>query len=512
MTSPPLRLSDPDRELLDLVSEAISVNPFTERRGHLDAAMASQSAVAGEGVAALDAAVTAVRHCVERLEATQSACPANYRGQDVERVRAGLLFNLFHSLIGRFDDHIEAQLGAGREPLAVPFAGECLDRLSSYGFAREEALRAFAAFFQLRRAFHFLRTGLVGRGAAMQRLRARLWNNVFTHNFLRYERLLWTRLEDFSLLLLGETGVGKGAAAAAVGRSGYIPFDERAGRFAESFTETFVAVNLSQFSESLIESEIFGHRKGSFTGAVADHAGLLTRCQSNGAIFLDEIGDLATPVQIKLLRVLQERVFAPVGSHDERRFTGRVIAATNRPLSALREGGRFRDDFFYRLCSDIVEVPTLRERLSEEPAEFDELLGHILKRICGDREEALVAEVGRTLCADVPDGYGWPGNVRELEQAVRAVLLNGRYIPLSSAAAEAADEDVAGMAREIATGALDARGLLAGYCRLLHARSGNYGDVARRTGLDRRTVRKYVASVPAARKRAVPRRAESGAT
>ena len=490
--NPKLRLSDPDRALLDLVSEAIAVNPFTDRRTQLDAQIAGLSGGEGQRAADLESAIAAVRGCIARLEAGGAANPISYQGCDAERVRNGRLFNLFHACRDAFDAHIAAQAAAGREPQPVPFAGAYLDRMMACGFDREDTLRAFAAFFQLRRAFHFLQGGLVGRGAAMQRLRARLWNNVFTHDFLRYERLLWTRLEDFSLLLLGETGVGKGAAAAAVGRSGFIPFDPRAGRFAQSFTETFVAVTLSQFSETLIESELFGHRKGAFTGAVADHPGLLARCHANGAIFLDEIGDLSAPVQIKLLRVLQERVFTPVGSHDERRFTGRVIAATNRPLADLRGGGHFRDDFFYRLCSDIVEVPALRERLREEPAEFGELLRHILKRICGDGGEALATGVGRELHASVPPEYNWPGNVRELEQAVRSILLNGRYAPQAHAAAADADEAGTDLARDLAAGTLDARALLAGYCRLLYARSGNYGEVARRTGLDRRTVRKNV--------------------
>ena len=127
-------------------------------------------------------------------------------------------------------------------------------------------------------------------------------------------------------MLLGETGTGKGTAAAAIGRSGYIPFDERQGRFAESFMRGFIALNLSQFPETLIESELFGHRKGAFTGAVEAHQGVLARCSPYGAIFLDEIGDVPVPVQIKLLQVLQERTFCPVGSHE----AGAVSRARHR--------------------------------------------------------------------------------------------------------------------------------------------------------------------------------------
>jgi DNA-binding NtrC family response regulator len=485
------RLSDADRTFLGLVAQATAANPFTEQRARLDAQLLGK---AYDERQAWDPepSVDAVHARVGQLVDAGAANLSSYRAGDRDLVRIGALYHLFHAYRDALDAHIEAQLAAGRDPLPVAFAGDCLARMAAFGLEREDALRAFASFFQLRRAFYFIHGSLVGRGRSMQRLRAQLWNNVFTHDFLRYERILWNRLEDFSTLLLGETGTGKGAAAAAIGRSAFIPFDPRSGRFAHSFTETFLSVNLSQFPESLIESELFGHRKGAFTGAVSDHIGLLARCQPTGTIFLDEIGDLAAPVQLKLLRVLQERTFCPVGSHEERRFAGRVVAATNRPLTELRGSGRFRDDFFYRLCSDVIQVPAWRQRLREEPAEFTEMLGHILKRISGDAGAALACEVERALRASVPPGYGWPGNVRELEQAVRSVLLNGQYAPHPAAAMPRDGDDAAELARDLASGTMTAQGLLARYCRLLHARSGNYGAVARLTGLDRRTVRKHV--------------------
>jgi transcriptional regulator with PAS, ATPase and Fis domain len=296
-------------------------------------------------------------------------------------------------------------------------------------------------------------------------------------------------MEDFSTLLLGETGTGKGTAAAAIGRSGYIPFDTRRGCFTESFTRSFVALNLAQFPETLIESELFGHRKGAFTGAVESHEGVLARCSPHGAIFLDEIGDVSVPIQIKLLQVLQERTFSPVGSHESVRFRGRVIAATNRPLETLRREKLFREDFFYRLCSDVIEVPPLRQRLQEDPAELRRLIAHVLAATADDRTGELVELVGKAIRRDVGADYAWPGNVRELEQAVRRILLTGGYQPATPVSRKKAR--VAWL-EQAEAGRLDADAVLAGYCRQLYDELGSYEQVAARTGLDRRTVRKYI--------------------
>jgi transcriptional regulator with PAS, ATPase and Fis domain len=323
----------------------------------------------------------------------------------------------------------------------------------------------------------------------MREFRRRLWQNVFTREVRLYERYLWDRMEDFSTLLLGETGTGKGTAAAAIGRSGYIPFDERQGRFAESFMRGRIALNLSQFPETLIESELFGHRKGAFTGAVEAHEGVLARCSPHGAIFLDEIGDVSVPVQIKLLQVLQERTFCPVGSHEPVRFRGRVIAATNRRLETLRASNLFREDFFYRLCSDVIEVPPLRDRLQQEPKELRQLLQHVLSGMIGEPSRELLLKVEAAIQQAVGAGYAWPGNVRELEQAVRRILLTGAYTGSAHPASAGLREQlVAG----IEIGTLDADALLAGYCKLLYEREENYEAVARRTNLDRRTVKRYL--------------------
>jgi len=125
------------------------------------------------------------------------------------------------------------------------FAADVLSQMRHRGISAPDAVRFFSIFYQLRRAFYFIVRSLIGESACMREFRRHLWQNVFTQEVQRYERYLWNRMEDFSTLLLGETGTGKGTAAAAIGRSGYIPFDEKLGRFAESFMRSFVSLNLS---------------------------------------------------------------------------------------------------------------------------------------------------------------------------------------------------------------------------------------------------------------------------
>jgi transcriptional regulator with AAA-type ATPase domain len=481
-------LSTSDREFFQWVDRAAFTNPFSPQRLEFDYRIANKSfRDEAERVEYLRSAVSSR---VEKLASQGLADLRRYGGEERGLMRNVFLFEAYHNFFERLDDLIVAQTRAGDAPVRVANADECLGLLGRRGFPADDARRFFGIFFQLRRAYYFIIQGLLGESACMKEFRRRLWDNVFTHDIRWYDRYLWSRMEDFSTLLLGETGTGKGTAAAAIGRSGFIPFDERKGCFVESFTRGFVSLNLSQYPETLIESELFGHRKGAFTGAVEAHEGVFARCSPNGAIFLDEIGDVSTPVQIKLLQVLQERTFSPVGSHEKQRFRGRVIAATNQPVDLLRDRKVFRDDFFYRLCSDVLTVPPLRQRLQESSAELEFLVRHLVARMTDAPAPELVALVMEVLGGSVGAHYAWPGNVRELEQAVRRILVTGRY-----------EGDTRGIApdlrsrllAELDRGSLDADALLASYCTLLHQRHCTIEEVARRTNLDRRTVKRYLA-------------------
>src|SRR3989454_6542405 len=479
---PQARLAAADREFFAALADVVFGNPFTPQRAELILRLVPGASL-GDLTRDREALPRVVAPRLQRLQ-------DQHLGDEEQRlVEAARWYVCYHRAVPQIDALIERQAQQVGASLAVPFADEVIAELLHSGLPEERALRIFAFFFQLRRAFYFIERSLAGECESMRGLREALWNNVFTHDMRGYEVGLWNRMEDFSTLLLGETGTGKGSAAAAIGRSEFIPYVAGQRRFAANFTDTFIAINLSQFPETLIESELFGHRKGSFTGAIDHHQGVFERCSAHGALFLDEIGEVSIPVQIKLLQVLQERTFTALGGHENKRFSGRVIAATNRPLAALRRGGRFRTDFFYRLCSDVIEVPTLRQRIAEAAGELELLVRLLVGRIAGTEDSDLVAEVLEALESGLPRGYSWPGNVRELEQAVRRILITGRYA--ADLVSAGPDEETA-LVEKVRSGELAAAELLARYCAMLYRRLGTYAEVAKRTRLDPRTTRKYV--------------------
>src|SRR5437879_1939822 len=184
----------------------------------------------------------------------------------------------------------------------------------------------------------------------------------------RYRRGLYDRMGDVTTLVVGPSGTGKELIARAIALSRFIPFDARTSRFTEDFA-LFHPLNLSALAPTLIESELFGHHRGAFTGALQDRIGWLEKCGPCGTVFLDEIGDVDAGIQVKLLRVLQSRTFERLGETTPRQFRGKIIAATNRDLAAEIQAGRFRAAFYYRLCADIVATPPLAEQLRDAPDE-----------------------------------------------------------------------------------------------------------------------------------------------
>lgn len=209
---------------------------------------------------------------------------------------------------------------------------------------------------------------------------------------------------DVPVMIQGESGTGKELVAMAIHNEGY-----RAH-------QPFVAVNCSALPEGLLESELFGHVRGAFTGAIRDKKGRF-ELADNGTIFLDEIGDLSPALQVKLLRVLQEGTFERVGEEKTRRVNVRVISATNKDIMREIKENRFRNDLFYRMCVIPVTIPPLRERRNDIPL----LIDHILKNSMYKQKKKEVKVSPEAL--SVMMNYYWPGNVRELQNAIQYALV-----------------------------------------------------------------------------------------
>lgn len=218
-----------------------------------------------------------------------------------------------------------------------------------------------------------------------------------------------------TVLISGESGTGKEVIARAIHLR-----SSRAGR-------PFVAVNCGALAEGVLESELFGHVRGSFTGAVADRVGLLVSA-GEGTVLLDEVGELPPATQVKLLRVLQERRVRPVGSSGEVPFDARILAATNRRLEEEVKQGRFREDLLYRLNVITIEVPPLRERRDDIPLLADYFLGRVAKDL---GRPGLHFQPGAIECLC---RFGWSGNVRQLQNIVEraATLADGEALGIES--------------------------------------------------------------------------------
>lgn len=240
---------------------------------------------------------------------------------------------------------------------------------------------------------------LIGQGPAMQAV---------------FKQIALIAPTDFSVLITGETGTGKELAAEAL------------HRHSPRRSEPFLRVSLASLSPSIIESELFGHIKGAFTGASEDRAGLFQLAE-NGTIFLDEIGEIPLNIQVKLLRVLESRRFTRVGSGEERSTNARLVAATNRDLPAMIAEGTFREDLYHRLKVFSIELPPLRSRRED----LRPLVQYFLAR----QNPAYSAVVSNDFWAEI-ERRNWNGNVRELRNAIdhavvlaRGGNLNPQHLP-----------------------------------------------------------------------------------
>jgi DNA-binding NtrC family response regulator len=288
---------------------------------------------------------------------------------------------------------------------------------------------------------------------------------------------------DVSVLLSGESGTGKEVVARAIHASG----ERSSGRF--------VAVNCGAIPEALLESELFGHVKGSFTGATSDRRGLFEEAEG-GTIFLDEIGDLPLAMQVKLNRALQERSVRRVGASEERPIDVRVIAATNVDIKARVASGQFREDLFYRLHVFHIALPPLRDRREDIPL----LAGFLLERHARPGNRQIEGFTAEALSALVQ--FDWPGNVRELENVIERALAvsDGPRIEL-----EALPEEVSSTLRPRVTRASETHLTYREVVDLARDRvsreylmsimrevQGNVTEAARRAGMERESLHRLL--------------------
>ncbi len=272
------------------------------------------------------------------------------------------------------------------------------------------------------------------------------------------------------VLIVGESGAGKELVARAIHEHG-----ARA-------REPFVAINCGAIADTLIESELFGHQRGAFTGAVADHKGVFEQA-GKGTVLLDEIGDTTPALQVRLLRVLEEGEVRPVGANRSMKVFARVIAATNAPLEQAVADGRFRQDLYYRLSVVVIRVPPLRERRADIPL----LIGSFLEDACAraGKKKVLSADALEALMR-----HTWPGNVRELRNTIERLVVSSRGSvieapgPLNATLSALAPHEEHAFANLTTLDDLERRYLL----HVLDAAHGNRTRAAEILGIDRRTL------------------------
>ena len=343
---------------------------------------------------------------------------------------------------------------------------------------------------------------MIGTSRPMQELRATVWSAIVTRDLRGHLRTCDKKRSEVSTLVTGPSGTGKELVAGAIGRSLYKRYDVALGQFVVAPGADYCAVNPSALSDTLFESELFGHERGAFTGAVKDRKGLFETVSIGGALFLDEIGELALERQPKLLRVLQERVFQRVGDLEERPFSVRVISATHRDLPERVREGAFRPDLYHRLAGLQIVTPSLRAQLDAEPGDLGRLACFFAERLADEEGAPELAELALRHIEEHLPRYGWPGNVRELGHCVETLHHGGHFIPLelgggrepvrssnrpmpSSRGPVPSSLDPARAFRE---GMLSEEEAIRRYRNIVFARMGSVNAAARRLGVHRNTV------------------------
>lgn len=495
-----------ERHFVQLLQQLATGNPFLPERIEFERQALGDDFVAGRApvwskqvrVDRYSANVSRLAGRAERLvqslrrrlaEGRLPQTSSSEREDELTMYEDLVLYHLYY----RFEESFEKAMG-GQVNFYEDFSEAARNYLSSPGLESRllSALpHAFSFLFQIRRASHHIFNSIVGSSMPAARLRARVWESIFTHDIDRYRRHLYEKMGDVSTLITGPSGTGKEIVASCIAMSRYIPFQIAKQKFALDLDASFYPLNLSALAPTLIESELFGHQRGAFTGALQDRKGWLEVCPSLGSVFLDEIGELDPAIQVKLLRVLQSREFQRLGDTAARRFSGKILAATNRDLAEGMERGQFREDFYYRLCSDLITTPSLSDQLRDTPEDLGNFVLFLVRRMIGNAEsETVTAEIVSWIEDNLSEHYTWPGNVRELEQCVRNVILRRQYEPLRRLSSKQSISQR--LSERMEQGTISADQLIEHYCTLTYSKTMSYVETSRRLGLDRRTVKARV--------------------
>lgn len=380
-----------------------------------------------------------------RMHTIQGAVKSSVRSLDIDETMGRFVMELTWHASGEAEEHV-MEMGQAREPVcwmmvgyASGYSSFCMNRevyfveqkcagkgdplCTAVGKDKESwgaELKSFLPYFQA----EDVRGKVLGltkrlreqsRELAKQRQKLRQFGEVQPVGFIEVHSASFRKVVelaarvapyDTSVLITGESGTGKEVLAR------YIHANSQRAK------GPFVGVNCAALPETLLESELFGHKAGAFTGAIKDRAGLFEEAQK-GTLFLDEIGDISLAMQMKLLRVLQEREIRRVGESAPRKVDVRVITATNQNLATAMQEGRFREDLYYRLRVIEIEVPPLRARTED--------ILHLVRYFSRQFARKLKIPNLRidATCVDYLQAYSWPGNVRELENAIeRAAVLS----------------------------------------------------------------------------------------
>ena len=495
-------LNSDELHLAQAISQLTFCNPFLPQRMEYERAVLGSDYVASDTSWNFPATGQNERPNESRTREKVAAFVRTLRGRMTGKLtpnprewglyQDAVVHYLYYYLEGDFYRALaDGKNGAEYAGIYARYLEKFHDLLEAPARGREGHFRAehlFACCYQVMRAFQGIYRSIIGFSPCMIDLRAKVWESIFTHDMRLYQFELYDKMADIATLIIGESGTGKERVAQAIAQARYLPFNAATKRFADVPENLFSTTVLSALSPHLIESELFGHMRGAFTGALADRKGRLESCPPQGSLFLDEIGDADPQIQVKLLRVLQYRTFERVGDVAPRKFRGKIIAATNRDLALEMRTGKFREDFYFRLCSDVIATAPLRRQISEAPDDVDNLINFITRKFVTRESDR------RALNSDVRQwmnqnrDYAWPGNFRELEQCVKNMLLRRGYQP----PAVRIPDPHAHQLRSISDGLLTEQQLLNFYTALVYRKTGTYEAAARALGIDRRTVKARV--------------------